>query len=302
MLAAASLALIVALAIAGAPRVVYGMLLGRGWQVPAYRRWAIRTGAVAFWVELVVSGVSGLTTAAWLGAAVLALVVAYFGRVAGKARRLQQACKGLLSPETRDSSLALLRSDLELRRSKGQRSLAHYKSYARTAMVFANAIDAAGLSDEGIRVLVEIDDSPLDPLMRAMRAQNLAAFLVRNGEREEARKALARIPRPVTDPVYEDALAALDTLLVALTGDPSNAEARSRAAVVRATQPTVLASWQAALAHALAAQGSRDEAMEVLRQMQSSQGVPALDRVARHRGAASPLAEALRSETGVPYR
>jgi hypothetical protein len=302
MLAAAILALVVGIAVACVPGAMYAVFLGAGWRAPSYRSWALRVLFATFCVELVVCGALGLTSAAWIGASVVVFTAGYFGTVVSKTRRLQAACKGLLDAGAREASLAHIELEVERRRRKGDRSSGDYRSYARTALVLASTVDAAGLSPAAIRMLEDVDASRLDPLSRAMRAQNLAAFHLRSGGRDAARDVIASVRRPVSDPVFEDALAALEALLVALEGDPKDAEDRARAAVTRAAQPTVLQTWQAVLAHALAAQGSRDEAMVLLREMRKTHGEPALERVTRHQGPASPLAESLRAETGAPYR
>jgi hypothetical protein len=163
-------------------------------------------------------------------------------------------------------------------------------------------LSQVGLTPAAIAALEPVEPPRLDPLLRAQRAQAMAAFRIANGEREAARAELSRVPRPVADPNWESAIAAVDALLLALGGEPAEAEARARDAVARVTMPTVLAQWQVALAHALAAQGMRVEATEVLKKTRDVLGARALAVVVRHGGPASPLAAALQAETEAPYR
>jgi predicted Zn-dependent protease len=87
-----------------------------------------------------------------------------------------------------------------------------------------------------------------------------------------------------------------------LEGNAKEAETRARPALERVKVSTVVAAWQAVLAHALVAQGARDEAVTILEEMKKSHGDAAIARVVRQNGPASPLAESMQADTGTPYR
>jgi tetratricopeptide (TPR) repeat protein len=298
MLSAALLSFVIAVLVVSVPRLLYRVVLGVTWQMPSFRWWAAQSLVAIFAVEFVVSGLYGLAFARKLGALLFLGTFVYFGTGTWRAWRLQGALKGLFEPGRRDASLAKMMVELERRRGKATRSPGRYESYARTALFAGTTLDAVGLTSIAIGVIEKIEESRLSPSTRAMRAQNLGAFRIRSGDREGARTELARVPRPVPDPLYEEAIASLEVLLLALEGNPEEAELRARSALERSKSPPVLATWQSALAHALAAQGSRDEAMAILRQMHAA----ALGRVVRQHGAASTLAESLEAETDTPYR
>jgi hypothetical protein len=151
-------------------------------------------------------------------------------------------------------------------------------------------------------VLEGVEETRLSPLSRAKRTYVLAVCRLRGGDRRAAREELSRIPRPVPDADWEDAVASLEALFLSLEGDLREAEARARRGLERVRVPAVRVSLQAALAHSLAAQGSREEAETILREMQKTHGNEALARVVRHAGAASPIAETLQAASGTPYR
>jgi len=301
MFYAALLALVVAVAVVSVPRLLYRLALGVTWPMASFKGWAAQTFLAVLLGEFIVCA-RGLAFGEEVGGLVVAAAVVYFGAGTLRARRLQAAFRGLLDPGKRDASLAFIERDLGRRRTRAERSTARYQGYARTALVVGTTLEGAGLTSAAIHAIEQIDESLLPALMRAMRAQNLAALLIRNGEREAAHRVLTRVRRPVPDPDYEDAIAALEALLLVLEGDAEQGEARARPALERTKSPPVLATWQAVLAHALAAHGARDEATTVLEQMRASLGEIALTRVVRQRGPASPIAESLQAVTGVPYR
>jgi hypothetical protein len=296
------LSLLVALSIVSVPVLMHRILLLVKWQMPSFRRWAAQTAVIVFGLELVLSALYGVAFAAFAGSVLLAGVATYFGYWTWRSLQLQASCKGLLLPDKSAASLVKIEHELERRRKRGERSDASYQGYARLALFLAATLDSAGFTPLAIRAVEEIEPSRLPPSMRAMRAQGLAAYLIRSGDRDAARRQLAAIPRPVADPIYEDALLALDTLLMVLEGNAKEAETRARPALERVKVSTVVAAWQAVLAHALVAQGARDEAVTILEEMKKSHGDAAIARVVRQNGPASPLAESMQADTGTPYR
>ena len=120
---------------------------------------------------------------------------------------------------------------------------------------------------------------------------------------EERRACLGEVARPVSDPLWERALAAHEALLAALDGEAEPAEAASRAGFATEPDPILRLTWKMAHAHALAALGRDDEARAALLEVRDQAPDPQpLERVVRHGGPASPLAKALLTDTGAPYR
>jgi hypothetical protein len=177
-----------------------------------------------------------------------------------------------------------------------------YLGYVQGAVSASQKLKEAGLTAEAVRVLEELDESRLGALHKAMRSHVLAGCRFQSGDRDAARKELSRISRPVSDLVWEDAVASFEALIAVLDGDPREAEARARPALARAARPELRGAWQSVLAHALAAQGSREEAKELLREIRAALGPESLARIVRHQGAASPIAAMLQAESGAPYR
>jgi hypothetical protein len=133
-----------------------------------------------------------------------------------------------------------------------------------------------------------------------MHAQHEAAFRIGTLDREGARRAIARAPRPAIAP-WEDALLALEALLDALDGDAGAAAERASRALEVTPQGLSRATWQMARAHALAKLGAVEDARDTLRALRTEGGDALLRRVVAHAGPASRLAETLLSEQGA-YR
>jgi hypothetical protein len=306
VLAPTLLSIAVTAAYVGMRLAVHVYFYGRT-QLGRFRLWVLRTSLFVFVVELVVSTCLGFALGAVAGASFLAVSGVYsLGLPTLRTRRrLSAACKGLLRAETAEASLKTLEAELALRRARLERPYwpdENYSRYATVALSLARHMAEARLTGPAVRALEQVDPARLGWLVRAQRAQMLAAYLIANGERDRARKELAQIPRPVPEPGWEEGVAALDALLLALEGDAVEAEARSRRAIARVTLPAQLGAWQIVLAHSLAAQGLNDEATELLTKVRLALGGAALARVARHRGPASAIAETLQARTGAPYR
>jgi hypothetical protein len=307
------LSLGVAVAVVSLPCVIYRVLFGSWgtWHPSSVRArvpFLMTALIVVFYGEFLACKVCGLPVAGILGGSVLAAYVAYYNGGPRRIRRVQALCRALLDRSTREASLASLERELTRWRARVTRSgflppsESAFATYARTALDVGQRLGAAGLSEEAVRMLEGIDESRLSLLSRAKRTHVLAVCRLRGGDRRAAREELSRIPRPVPDVDWEDAVASLDALLLALEGDPREAETRARLALERVRVPAVRASLQSALAHSLAAQGLRDDAEAILREMQETYGHEALARVVRHAGAASPIAETLQAASGTPYR
>ena len=90
---------------------------------------------------------------------------------------------------------------------------------------------------------------------------------------------------------------------MALEGDADRAEAAARKGLANETEGQLRVTWGMAHAHALAAMGRRDEALAALRELRQKHAeMNVLERVARHAGPASPLAETLLIDNDAPYR
>jgi hypothetical protein len=298
VLPAVVLSVLIAVAFASVHPLMRWLMLGTKRET-AWMRLAL-AAAVFFGVELLWCGAFGLVVGGILGGSCIVVAAGYVGAQAWGARRLTAWCKDLSQPGKREQSLACIEHDLDLRRRKAAQQPARYDAFTRWVLFVAPKLDAAGLRSAAIRALEKVDESELGPLMRARRSQALAAFLIRNDDRARAKSELARVPRPVYDPPWEDAVASLDALIVALEGDAQEAERRARLALERRGTPRY--TWLAVLAHALAAQGLREEATAVLQQVRATHGNVGLAWVVRDRGAASAIAESLQAETGAPYR
>ncbi len=294
-----ALSVAVAAAFVSVPKILFRVFLGL--PVSAQPGRITLLFVYVFAIQLAVCGAYGLQTAGRVGGVLLAGAVAFYGVVADRGRRFNAKCRGLLRLETRDASLRWLSDELARRERKADAGTA-YARYARTADTVGVWLDAAGLTSAAVDTMQRVRAADLKPLARAQHVQQLVAFRIRCGDRETARQELATLTRPVPDALWEDAVAALEALLLVLEGDPNQGEARARPALERARQPAIRATWQAVLAHALAAQGARDEAVAILREMRSTHGAEVLSRVVRHRGAASAIAETLQVESETPYR
>ncbi len=176
-----------------------------------------------------------------------------------------------------------------------------YSRWARTVTYVAAGAVRAGFHEDGLYWCERLDRRRLDFEVSASRAQIMAAAFVALRDRKSAREVIASVPRPVRTPVWERALTAMTVLLDALEGDFASAEVRAREGLARETELVLKQTWRAARAHALAALERRDEAMQELRDLRTDDAGN-LERIARHGGPASPLAEALMAEGGAPYR
>lgn len=225
--------------------------------------------------------------------------------VVGRARRsraIDQALRELASPERREHALRELRARL----GAPPMRMRDWVRWVDAVLHVAANMARVGLAREALALVNRIPAEPLDPHTNGVRAQLVAAACIALGERERARRELATVRRPMADVRIERAIVATTILLDALEGDPE-AEARARDALQVDDDPML----RAALAHALAAGGRRDEAASELEKLRDAVQpeesalvplVPVLERVARQRGPASALAEALLAGVGAPYR
>ncbi len=172
-----------------------------------------------------------------------------------------------------------------------------YRDWAGQMHFLAVSLARAGHYEEAVRWANQLDVERLDASTLASRAQLLAAVLLLLGHRERARSVLGSVPRPAADRVLERSLTATSMLVESLTGGIAGAELASREALVHERDPAIRATWHSARAHALAALGRRDEALQSLRSLVEETKDPApLQRVVRHDGPASELAQAVLSE------
>jgi hypothetical protein len=301
VLTALELAFAVTVLTVAVPWGLHRLLLTSAEEV--WAAWPARAiGSVVFLTELTVCSLAGPGAAAWTGAALVGCIGLWSGRIAVRVRQHERASGGLQDPAPGDTTMAILEELLAHYRREGLRSEEGYRAYAMAAIRLAGDADEAGLYSSALRFVEEIDEARLDRNSCALRAASVAMYLLRSGDQAGARATLARIPRPAPRPVTERSLEAFDALLLALEGGAQEAEARARAALERKDGVRVPPMWKTVLAHALAGQGLRDEARNVLRELAAS--VPrALERISRHQGPASPIADALLGdESALPYR
>ena len=270
------------------------------------RGWGVSRGRLALSGVLLVVLLScagaffgrGVAIAASVGA--LAVIEPVLLVRARRARQIHHAVEALRDPEARDRNLALL-AELVGEPPSDFR----YLNWSRIVAFVAAGASRAELADEALRWIERIDRARVDRVGVASRAQIMAAAHIALGQRQRAREVIAEVPRPVPGPLWERALTALETLLAALEGspDPERAEAMARAGLEAEPDPMLRQTWYAAHAHALAALGRRDDARAALvRLRELAPKERPLERVVRHRGPASPIAEALLAESGMPYR
>jgi hypothetical protein len=255
-------------------------------------------GALLF-LGVFMGGLFGPVGAAGLG---LACNVFIGGR-AYQALRRSQRIRGLLarvSGPNPDAALALLEEEVEgLRGGRGGEK-ADYDHRARWVLSIAASVSRAGHPQRALDWTKRVEHGVLGRPLAAIHAQHEAVFRIAIGDREGARRAIARAGRPAIPP-WEDALLALEALLEALEGDADAVLLRTNAPLDRGGPATTRVVWLAARAHAQAKVGAIEDARVTLRSIRSEGGDDFIRRLVTHNGPASRLAEALLAEGGA-YR
>lgn len=308
---------------AGGPDLVWGLVLGLagaafalaslrlfppGWRISRLAR--IRFAGAIFFVLLVSSLFAGRELTTWAAAIGFAVGGVSIVKRARHARLIHSTLRDLLAtpPDTRERGVDHLRTLLGPPPARAR----EHQVWAQTVLWVAAHVHRAGMAREALALVEAVDRSRLDAASLGVRTQLLASCAVTLGDRARARQELASTPRETVSPIFQRALAAMDLLLDALEGAPAEGlEERCRAARAAEDDATVRALAGAALAHTLAASGRRDEAMAELRSLRDAPWggpdsigapLPLLERIAGHRGPASPLAEAVLASEGTPYR
>jgi len=273
---------------------------------PAGGTWDVRIftlyipSAFTFTFVLLVGRALG-TNAAILGAIViLGFFAARFAFGSLRRRDFERLCAKLATSGD-DASVAAVDASLErIRRSHEGRSRG-YEAWARWVLYAAAQASQADRTADALRWTCALRTEELPPSLRAMRAQYVAAFAIAQGRREQARQALAAVPRPAPSPRIEQALLGTEGVLEGLEGDASAARRRAERALATKLDPAVRLMWQTTRAHALATLGESAEARAVLLALRDENGEFMLRRIARQGGPASPLASALLQDAA-PYR
>jgi tetratricopeptide (TPR) repeat protein len=290
-------------ALGGAAVLTIAIRLGMRFYPPTWQRLSSARQLVLFvvltalfWVVTVFYG-PGVTSLA-LTCAFVVLVPVTWGRVR-RARAVEAALAALSNPESRARALA----DLNHLRGSAPAGTPQYRRWARLAMYIAQQASRADLPEQALAWGEEIDPARLDATALALRTQLIAACSIAVGQRARARAELGRVRRPAGDVLWERALQALETLLDALEGNVEKAEATARREGGLEKEPALRVTWLVAHAHALAALGRREEALDVLRKARDSMPeVKLLERVVRHAGPASALATSLLGDGASAYR
>jgi hypothetical protein len=249
----------------------------------------------------------GVLAASALGpvAAVMAgvgLNVFIGGRMLMTTRRAARVKKLLGQVEGPDATRALAALDREVEGLRGGRGgeKSDYEYRARWVLGIAANVGGAGHPRQALEWIARLEPTAMGRVVATMHAQHEAVFRTTSGDRDGARQAIARVPRPAMAP-WEDALQALEALLEALDGDAAAAVERSARALDTAATGPSRVTWQMARAHALARAGAVEDAREVIRVMRNEEGAAPLRRLVAHDGPASRLAEVLLAERGA-YR
>jgi len=204
------------------------------------------------------------------------------------------------SPELATATLAALEHEVEgLRGGRGGEK-SDYEHRARWVLAIASSAARAGHATRALDWTTRIEPGLLGRPAAAMHAQHEAAFRIGTLDRQGARAAIARAPRPAIAP-WEDALQALDALLEALDGDGQAAADRASRALDATPKGPSRPTWQMARAHGLAKVGSMEDARETLLTLRTEGGDTMLRRMVAHAGPASRLAETILTEQGA-YR
>lgn len=306
-----------------APDLLWGLVLGvtgaaltlassrlfpADWKVP--RAAQVRLAATMFAFLLVSTLVVGrevTTLGSVLGFTLGGLMVMKRAR---RARLVVAALRDVLAatPETRERAFEHVRTLLGPPPARAR----EHQAWVQTVLYVAAHLQRVEMAHEALSLADALDRSRLAAPTLGVRAQLVAACAVTLGDRARARKELASVPREKVSPLYQRALGAMDLLLDALEDTPADdLEDRCRKALSGEVDASVKHLARAALAHALAGSGRREEARAELRALRDEAardaqalGTPTsiLARVVRHRGPASPLAEAVLASEGTPYR
>jgi hypothetical protein len=218
---------------------------------------------------------------------------------ARRAMRVRRLLERLEGPNA-EGALAALEHEVEgLRGGRGGEK-PDYEHRARWVLTIASNVARAGHPKRALEWTTRIEAGVLGRPVAAMHAQHEAAFRIATGDREGARRAIARAPRPAIAP-WEDALSALEALLEGLDGDAQAAIERATRAIEATPLGLSRATWQMARAHGQAKTGALEDARDTLRSLRSEGGEALLRRVVAHGGPASRVAEAMLAEGGA-YR
>lgn len=239
-----------------------------------------------------------------LGAAMFGIATNVFiGSRSLQVLRREQRVRGLLErvrgPDA-DEALALLEREVENLRGGHGGEKPNYEHRARWVLGIATQVYRAGHPERALEWTTKLELGIVGRPLAAMYAQHEAVFRIAIGDREGARRAVARAPRPAVAP-WEEQLSALDALFEALEGDAEAALRRTNGALDAASPTVARSSWQVVRAHAQARLGATEEARTTLRAIRSESGEDAIRRIVTHDGPASRLAEMLIAEGGA-YR
>lgn len=298
------------------PEIVYGIGIGlglvalwigalrlypRSWKFPKSAVLRIGVALVALLTFMTVAvGHDVVLTGTALG---IAVSTPFYWRRVRRARLLEHALSELLVPERRAAALSVIGAQL----GPPPDRIRPFATWARSVLWVASRMARAGLAPEALAWLDRVDPARVGITVAALRSQLVAVCCIGIGDLARARAEIARIRRPAEPALHERALVATELLLDALEGTDVDVVARAREALAKETDAVVAGTLHAVLAHALAARGLRDEALAELRQLPPADpdapGLSPLERVARHRGPASPLAESLLAGRPTPpYR
>jgi hypothetical protein len=292
---------------------VIGTALGVGISIAVFAAWrayppqwrvtpGARIGVVSILVPMMgfACAMFGVRSGAIAGATGAALGIAVILSRAKRARAIIAALARADVPESHEAAAAELLALI----GPPPRSARGYTAWSTIALFVAAAAARAGHTSLALRIAEGVDLQRLAPAPAAHRAQVLAAICIALRDRARARAELARVNRPAVPALMERALVATEALLDALEGTRDDVEPRASASLQTERDPVVRVIWLAARAHALALADRRDEAREALRELQRTAppDQPALERVVRAGGPASPLAESLLAEVAAPYR
>jgi hypothetical protein len=212
-------------------------------------------------------------------------------------KRVTALIKDVTGPDSakRLAGLSALEAEIQWMLALGK-----YEQRALWVLGAASLAVAAGQYDRALAWTHQIDPSRLSRTVAAKHAELEAGLRILVRDREGARRALARAPRPAPGE-WEESLLAIGALLEALDGDVRSADERASSALAKGPRAGIKRVWQTVRAHALVKLDSADAATALLHDIRAEHGVDALRRVIAHAGPASPLAERVLAEQG-PYR
>lgn len=177
---------------------------------------------------------------------------------------------------------------------------ARHLAWVTRVLVASTRAQTLGRPEVAYELLTRLDARRLRADARVVYTQLRVAAAFATGRRDDARETLRVAPVSTGRPDFDAAIAYQRALLAALDGDVSDGRlAEAQAAKTRA-EGWLGAAWASVEAHVLAARGDEPAARQVLEAILAADDRATLERVVRHAGPASTLAQ--RVLDAAPYR